>query len=137
MPVSGVSHITFMSRDLARTARIWTYGLGATEVYDSGETTFSLSQEKFFLLGSTWIAVMLGEPAPRSYHHVAFEVDDIDLPSIETKLKELGVEFMPPRARVDGEGKSLYFYDFDDNLLELHAGTLQQRLERYKKGKNV
>ena len=33
----------------------------------------------------------------------------------------------------EGEGESLYFYDFDNNLFELHAGTLEQRLERYRR----
>jgi hypothetical protein len=26
---------------------------------------------------------------------------------------------------------SLYFHDYDDNLLELHSGTLEQRLTTY------
>ncbi len=33
-------------------------GLGAREVYDSHSRTFSLSREKFFLLGGVWIAAM-------------------------------------------------------------------------------
>jgi hypothetical protein len=32
---------------------------------------------------------------------------------------------------VEGEGMSLYFYDYDNNLFELHTGTLEQRLARY------
>jgi hypothetical protein len=30
---------------------------------------------------------------------------------------------------------SLYFYDDDNHLFELHTGTLAERLERYAKGK--
>lgn len=108
-------------------------GLGAEEVYDSGARNFSLSREKFFLLGGVWIAAMEGKPTERSYRHVAFKVDAKDLASLETRLRSLGVEVKPPRPRVEGEGESLYFYDFDNNLFELHAGTLQQRLERYRR----
>jgi hypothetical protein len=35
---------------------------------------------------------------------------------------------------VEGEGQSLYFYDFDNHLFELHTGTLAQRLARYAQG---
>ncbi len=53
--------------------------LGARKVYDSGAETFSLSKERFFLVGGLWIAVMEGEPVPvRSYNHVAFKIDDAD-----------------------------------------------------------
>lgn len=52
-------------------------------------------------------------------------------PSYEGRLRELGVEIKAPRPRVEGEGLSLYFYGYDNNLFELHAGTLEQRLARY------
>lgn len=38
----------------------------------------------------------------------------------------------PGRKRVPGEGKSLYFYDYDNHLFELHAGSLSNRLDAYK-----
>ena len=31
-----------------------------------------------------------------------------------------------------GEGRSLYFYDDDNHLFELHTGTLEERLQRYE-----
>jgi fosfomycin resistance protein FosX len=131
MTVQGVSHLTFVVRDLERMSRFLCEGLGAEEVYDSATKNFSLSREKFFVLGGVWIAAMEGQPSERSYRHVAFKADDADLPSIEARLRSLGVEIRPPRQRVEGEGNSLYFYDFDNNLFELHTGTLEQRLERY------
>jgi fosfomycin resistance protein FosX len=131
--IDGISHITFIASDLERTARLLCTALGAKEIYDSAGKNFSISREKFFLLGGVWLAVMEGKPAERSYRHVAFKVDASELPALEAKLRWLGVEIQPPRPRVDGEGQSLYFYDFDNNLFELHSGTLEQRLERYQR----
>jgi catechol 2,3-dioxygenase-like lactoylglutathione lyase family enzyme len=37
MRVRGLSHLTFVVRDVERTARLFVDGLGAREVYDSGE----------------------------------------------------------------------------------------------------
>lgn len=128
----GISHITFVVRDLERMAAFLCDGLGAREVYDSVGRNRSLSREKFFVLAGVWIAAMEGEPPwQRSYQHVAFSVDEADLPAYRARLQALGVEVRPPRSRIDGEGQSLYFYDFDDHLFELHTGTLEQRLERY------
>ncbi len=132
MPIQGVSHITFIVRDLDRMARFLCDGLGAREVYDSKGRSFSLSREKFFVLGGLWLAAMEGiPPSEPSYHHLAFKVTEEDLPRFAAKLRTLGVEIKPPRPRVIGEGQSLYFYDFDNHLFELHAGSLAQRLERY------
>jgi hypothetical protein len=39
-----------------------------------------------------------------------------------------------PRPRVPGEGRSIYFYDYDSHLFELHTGTLGERLSRYRDG---
>jgi fosfomycin resistance protein FosX len=134
MPVTSLSHITFIVSDLDRSAKLWSEGLGAAEVYDSAAKNHSLSSEKFFLLGGVWVALMRGEPASRSYRHVAFHVPEIELPGFEHRLRTLGAEIRPPRPRVKGEGRSLYFYDYDDNLMELHSGTLEERLHAYTHG---
>jgi catechol 2,3-dioxygenase-like lactoylglutathione lyase family enzyme len=133
MTIRGVSHLTFIVRDLERSAALFCQALGAVEVYDSKDRQFSLSREKFFLLGGVWLALMQGEPIGRSYRHVAFAVDDDELAIYESRLIAAGVEVKPPRPRVEGEGRSLYFYDFDNNLFELHTGTLQERLEGYER----
>jgi fosfomycin resistance protein FosX len=129
--IDGISHITFIATDLERTANLLCQGLGAKEIYDSTEKNFSISREKFFTLGGVWLAVMEGKPVDRSYRHVAFKVDAADLPALEGRLRSLGAEIQASRPRVEGEGQSLYFYDFDNNLFELHTGTLEQRLKRY------
>lgn len=131
MSIRSISHLTFIASDLDRTARLLCAGLGATEVYDSKGKDFSIAREKFFLMGGIWLAFMEGEPAERSYRHVAFEVGEADLPQYEARLRSLGADIKPTRPRVGGEGLSLYFYDYDNNLFELHAGTLEQRLARY------
>jgi len=138
LEIQSISHLTFVVRDLERMGTFLCQGLGAHEVYDSHDRTFSLSREKFFvlpLLGDLWIAAMEGEPpAQHTYQHVAFKVAESDLPLYEARLRALDVTIRPPRSRVEGEGQSLYFYDFDNHLFELHTGTLEQRLERYVAG---
>ena len=134
MKIQGISHITYIVSDLDRMATLLCEGLGAVEVYDSKQKQFSHAREKFFSLGDVWIAVMEGEAlAERSYRHLALKVSEEDLPQYEARLRALGVEIAPSRPRVEGEGASLYFYDFDNHLFELHTGTLEQRLARYAK----
>ena len=36
-----------------------------------------------------------------------------------------------PRPRLSGEGQSLYSYDFDNHLFELHTGSHKTRLDAY------
>jgi catechol 2,3-dioxygenase-like lactoylglutathione lyase family enzyme len=130
--MDGISHLTFLVRDLDRMARFMCDGLAAVEVYDSNGKNFSLSREKFFVLGGVWVAAMEGvPPVERSYQHVAFRVQKEDLSQYRERLERIGVEVLPSRSRVPGEGDSLYVYDFDNHLFELHSGTLQERLTRY------
>jgi fosfomycin resistance protein FosX len=132
MQIEAISHITYIVKDVERTARFLSEGLGAQEVYDSSEKNYSLSREKFFVLGGIWLAVMEGIPSSeRTYQHLAFKVSSDALPHFEQRLRSLGLEIKPPRPRVEGEGESLYFYDFDNHLFELHTGTLERRLQRY------
>ena len=130
--IQGISHITFIVADLERTAKFLETVFEAEEVYSSGENTFSISREKFFLIGGVWIAIMEGEPLPGpTYNHVAFKVDEADLDEIEARVRGLGVAMREGRGRVEGEGRSLYFHDYDNHLFEVHTGTLEQRLARY------
>jgi len=134
--IAGLSHMTFIVRDLDRMTRILTGIFGAREVYASGESTFSIEREKFFQVGDLWIAVMEGEPLPsRTYNHIAFRIEDAEFDAYAAKVRAMGLEMRPPRQRVPGEGRSIYFYDDDNHLFELHSRTLAERLERYAKGK--
>lgn len=133
--LEGISHITFIVKDLAKATEFFEKIFDATEVYSSGDATFSLSREKFFLIHDQWIAVMEGEALPvRSYNHVAFKIAEADVELYQARIQALGLECRTPRPRVPGEGRSLYFYDFDNHLFELHTGTLAERLARYRQG---
>jgi fosfomycin resistance protein FosX len=134
--IEGLSHITFIVRDLERMEAILTIVLDAEKIYDSGATTFSVSPEQFFLVGEgpnkIWIAVMQGDSPPgRSYNHTAFKIPDADYEARLERIKSLGLDVREGRSRVTGEGRSIYFHDDDNHLFELHTGTLAERLARY------
>jgi fosfomycin resistance protein FosX len=144
--IQGLSHMTFIVRDLDGTEAILTTVLGARKVYDSGEETFSLSRERFFLAGGDpgdsdapapiWIAIMEGEGLPsRSYNHVAFKIGESDYATLLERVRSLGLDVKEGLSRVAGEGRSIYFHNHDNHLFELHTGTLSERLERYAAGK--
>jgi len=138
--IQGLSHLTFIVRDLDRMEEILTTIFDARKIYDSGDETFSLSKERFFLIGAAdapiWIATMEGEPLPtRTYNHVAFKIPDSDYDRYLSRIKDLGLDIKEGRARVAGEAQSIYFYDDDNHMFELHTGTLEERLERYRRGR--
>lgn len=133
MTVEGVSHITLIVQELDRTAAFLSSVFGAKEVYSSGETIFSLSKERFLLVGGTWIAIMEGSKlSERAYNHIAFKIPESQFEYYRQRLNEAGVEFREGRQRIQGEGRSLYFYDYDNHLFELHTGTLAERLRAYE-----
>jgi catechol 2,3-dioxygenase-like lactoylglutathione lyase family enzyme len=133
MAIEGISHITFIVQDLDLSAGFMKSVIGAEEVYSSGERVFSLSREKFFMIGGVWIALMEGSaPTEQNYNHVAFKIPVSEYDEYKERLTKAGVVFREGRSRLPGEGLSLYFYDYDNHLLELHTGTLQDRLESYE-----
>lgn len=130
--IQGISHITLVVRDPARTGDMLCRVLGARMVYQSGARTFSLAPERFYLLGGVWLCLMQGEGhAGRTYDHVAFCVPEDALDGYAERVRAAGLKIRPSRPRVAGEGRSLYFYDFDNHLFELHTGSLEARLRRY------
>lgn len=130
--ISGLSHLTFIVRDLERTSDFLRTVFAAEEVYASGDNTFSLSREKYFLIAGQWVCIMEGNSLPeRTYNHVAFAIPDEEFENYEARVRAAGVDIRPSRPRVEEEGRSLYFYDYDNHLFELHAGALEARLDRY------
>lgn len=132
--IRGISHITLIVKNLERTATFLQTVFDAKEVYSSGEKKFSLSKEMFFLINDIWLCIMQGEPlTERTYNHIAFQISEADFELYRSRVIASGAELTPERPRVDGEGQSIYFYDFDNHLFELHTGTLEERLKRYLK----
>ncbi|HAC1644413.1 TPA_asm: FosX/FosE/FosI family fosfomycin resistance thiol transferase [Listeria monocytogenes] len=130
--ISGLSHITLIVKDLNKTTAFLQNIFNAEEIYSSGDKTFSLSKEKFFLIAGLWICIVEGDSLQeRTYNHIAFQIQSEEVDEYTERIKALGVEMKPERPRVQGEGRSIYFYDFDNHLFELHAGTLEERLKRY------
>ncbi|HAA9794628.1 TPA_asm: FosX/FosE/FosI family fosfomycin resistance thiol transferase [Listeria monocytogenes] len=130
--ISGLSHITLIVKDLNKTTAFLQNIFNAEEIYSSGDKTFSLSKEKFFLIAGLWICIMEGDSLQeRTYNHIAFQIQSEEVDEYTERIKALGVEMKPERPRVQGEGRSIYFYDYDNHLFELHAGTLEERLKRY------
>ncbi len=129
--IKKISHITFVVSDLDQTGKMFKDIFQAEELYSSDGKEFSISKEKFFLIGDLWIAIMEGEKIEKSYNHIAFEIQDADFEYYNKKIKGYGLQMREDRNRVSGEGRSIYFYDYDNHLFELHTGTLKQRLKRY------
>jgi hypothetical protein len=60
---------------------------------------------------------------------VALNISDLDFDNYVKRVRSLNLELFEGRNRISGEGKSLYFSEYDNHLFELHTGTLGQRLE--------
>jgi fosfomycin resistance protein FosX len=131
--IEGLSHFTFIVRDLDRMTHFLTTIFNAEEIYTSGSKTFSISSEKFFLIDRLWVVIMKGDSLrDRTYNHVAFKIAEQNFEEYIQRIKSIGVDLQEGRSRVDGEGRSLYFYDYDNHLFELHTSTLEERLRSYR-----
>jgi fosfomycin resistance protein FosX len=74
--IESISHITFIVSNLNRMSKILKTVFDAKEVYSSDDKEYSISKEKFFMLGELWIAIMEGDSLPqRTYNHVAFKIE--------------------------------------------------------------
>ena len=123
--ISGINHITFIVKNMDRTANFLEKIFDAREVYSSVTA-------KYFRIGDLWIALNVGGSlSERTYNHIAFSICENDFDEYARRVKDIGVEILEDRQRLSGEGRSLYFYDYDNHLFELHTGSLEKRLACY------
>ena len=130
--IEGLSHMTFVVRNLDRMTKILIDVLVAGEIYASGNKTFLISREKLFDLSRLWIVILEGEPVlERICNNVAFKISEDVFEAYLACFEGAGIDFKLPRPRVEGEGRSIYFYDDDNQLFKIYTRTLQQKLHRY------
>ena len=114
--MKGISHITWMCKDIIRSAQFFCDLFDAQEIYSSDEHNFSLSKEKFLLIGDLWIALMQGNPIERSYNHIAFHIDEDELTNYESKIKKHGLDILPSRPRDESKYSCVGFSRINFNL---------------------
>ena len=111
--IQGLSHLTFVVRDLDRMEEILTTIVGARKVYDSGAGSHSLSRERFFVAGGAAgdgrPVRHAADPTVRSREDLEGAVD-VELGVVEPDQALGGAEPLDPHlepvaARIQREGR--------------------------------
>lgn len=86
----------------------------------------------YLTCGTLWVCLLYDpqryhvDPETTDYTHYAFSVTDNDFPLIVEKLQLSGVNVWKDNR---SEGASFYFLDPDRHKLEIHVGSLAERLK--------
>lgn len=123
--VSGLNHLTFAVSDLDRSVAFYRDVLGCDlrAIWASGA---------YLEAGSLWLCLSLDQAARTrphpDYTHAAFSVAVADFEALSERVRAVAPIWKENRS----EGASLYFLDPDGHRLELHLGTLENRLRHYR-----
>lgn len=128
--IQSISHITLIVSNLEKSTKLFKDLFDAKEVYSSTKDD-NITPTKFFLIADIWFALIEGEThQDKTYDHIALKINEKDIAKYQAKIKELNLETKDGRKRNENEPQSLYFYDYDNHLFELHTGTLEDRLNK-------
>jgi len=133
MSIKGLNHFLFSVSNLEKSIDFY-QNVFKAKLLVKGKST------AYFDLNGMWLALNVEKDIPRneihhSYTHIAFSIDEAEYDRLYQKLTDLNVNILSGRPRVEKDQKSIYFTDPDGHKFELHTGTMQDRIDYYKKEK--
>ncbi len=124
--VRGLNHLTLAVTDLERSLEFYRDLLGLTlRAHWPGGA--------YLEAGSLWLCLSVDPEAARAvrcdYTHVAFDVEPDDFAALASSVLRSAAIWKDNRS----EGDSLYVLDPDGHRIELHVGSLGNRLDHYRR----
>lgn len=131
--IQSINHVTYSVSDIKASITFYKDILKANILVESDKTAY-------FTVGGLWLALNEEKDIPRneiaySYTHMAFTIDESEFDEWYQWYKDNNVNILEGRNRDVRDKNSIYFTDPDVHKLELHTGTLQDRLDYYKEEK--
>ncbi len=133
MTIQNINHLLFSVSNLEESITFYENVFDAKLLVKGKNTAY-------FDVNGLWLALNVEKDIPRneirhSYTHIAFTISEDDFDKMYNKLVQLKVNILDSRQRDEKDKKSIYFTDPDGHKFEFHTGTLQDRLDYYKKEK--